>query len=344
MAELDTVLREYSDRLDRWLVEVLPDPIPATERFYEMIRYHLGWIDERGERSSAVSAMGKRIRPALALLACESLGGSADDARGATAAIELVHNFSLVHDDIQDNSETRRHRPTVWRRWGAAQAINVGDHIFTLAQLALVRLSPPGPERIVAALEELNRTCVLLVEGQYIDLALADATRCTRDAYFAMIERKTAALIAAACRLGALFAGAPAAVQDAYAVFGRELGVAFQLQDDILGVWGSNVTGKSPDADILERKKAAPAVLALNMNRPESARLREMYGATEQLSQGEVDEIRRLLTRLEVRPIIEEMALEHYRAAVKALEQTGAGGEARQHMKSLCRSLLDRTY
>src|SRR5687768_16142505 len=110
MADLDTVLRDYSDRLDGWLQDVLPESIPATERFYEMIRYHLGWIDERGAPSSAASTVGKRIRPALALLACESLGGRADDARGAAAAIELVHNFSLVHDDIQDHSPTRRHR------------------------------------------------------------------------------------------------------------------------------------------------------------------------------------------------------------------------------------------
>ena len=330
--------------MDQWLLEVLPDPIPATERFYEMIRYHLGWIDERGRPSSAASSMGKRIRPALALLACESLGGRADDARGAAAAIELIHNFSLVHDDIQDHSETRRHRPTVWSRWGAEQAINVGDHIFTLAQLALVRLSPPDPQRIVAAQEELNRTCVLLVEGQYIDLALADATQCTQDDYFAMIERKTAALIAATCRLGALFARASEDALNAYAAFGRELGIAFQLQDDVLGVWGTDAIGKSADADILERKKAAPAVLALNMDGSASARLREMYGATSPLSADEVDEIRALLTQLGVQSVAEDMAREHYREALDALRHTGARDEARGLIEELCRSLLDRTF
>jgi geranylgeranyl diphosphate synthase, type I len=344
MADLDTVLRDYSDRLDRWIEDVLPDPTPATERFYEMIRYHLGWIDEHGTPGPAASATGKRIRPALALLACESLGGRADDARGAAAAIELVHNFSLVHDDIQDHSLTRRHRPTVWNRWGAEQAINVGDHIFTLAQLSLTRLSPPDPARIVAAVDELNRTCVLLVEGQYIDLALADATQCTQDDYFAMIERKTAALIAAACRLGALFAGASPDAQGAYAAFGRELGIAFQLQDDVLGVWGTDAIGKSADADILERKKAAPAVLALNMRGPEATRLRELYGASNPLSADEVDEIRSLLTHLGVRPLAEAMARSHYDAAVEALQHTGAREEARSHIEELCRLLLNRTF
>ena len=157
----------------------------------------------------------------------------------------------------------------------------MGDHIFTLAQLALARLSPPEPARIVTAQQELNRTCVLLVEGQYIDLALADATQCTEADYFAMIERKTAALIAAACRLGALFAGASADVQDAYAAFGRELGIAFQLQDDVLGVWGTDAIGKSADADILERKKAIPAVLALSLEGSDAARLRALYSGSE---------------------------------------------------------------
>ncbi len=338
------MLRDYSDRLDRWLKEVLPEPIPATERFYEMIRYHLGWIDEHGQPSSSASAMGKRIRPALALLACESLGGKIEDARGAAAAIELVHNFSLVHDDIQDHSLTRRHRPTVWQRWGAEQAINVGDHIFTLAQLALGQLSPDEPARIVTAQQELNRTCVLLVEGQYIDLALADATQCTQADYFAMIERKTAALIAAACRLGALFGGASSDVQDAFAAFGRELGVAFQLQDDVLGVWGTDATGKSADADILERKKAIPAVLALRMEAPEAARLRELYSDSAPLSGLEVVEIRDLLTGLQVRSTAEAMAGQHYEAALKALDHTGARGEARSSIEALCASLLNREF
>jgi geranylgeranyl diphosphate synthase type I len=159
-----------------------------------------------------------------------------------------------------------------------------------------------------------------------------------------MIERKTAALIAAACRLGSLFAGASLSVQEAYAAFGGELGIAFQLQDDVLGVWGTDAIGKSADADILERKKAAPAVLALNMDGEGAARLRELYGATHVLSAGEVDEIRALLTELKVRPVIESMAREHYQAALQALEHTGARGEARRHIEELCRSLVGRTY
>ncbi|MFN0072222.1 MAG: polyprenyl synthetase family protein [Chloroflexota bacterium] len=342
MDDLDTVLRDYSEQLDRWLLEVIPEPIPATVRFYEMVRYHLGWIDEHGHPSSSSTALGKRIRPALALLACESLGGSIYAARGAAAAIELVHNFSLVHDDIQDHSPMRRHRPTVWHRWGAGQAINVGDHIFTLAQLALTRLSPADPALIVAALDELNRTCVLLVEGQFIDLALADATQCSQADYFAMIERKTAALIACACRLGALFAGAGAEVQDAFAAFGRELGIAYQLQDDVLGVWGTDALGKSADADILERKKAIPAVLALAQTGPDADTLRTMYASTHPLTDAEVNTIRVLLTQLNVRAGAEALAHEHYEAARAALQHTGASHEARTLIEDLCGSLLSR--
>src|SRR4051812_47947482 len=123
-SELDAALQRYSDQLDSWLSEVMPVSSRGTEPLYEMVRYHLGWIDDQGQPSSSAAAMGKRIRPALALLACESLGGGPDAARGAAAAVELIHNFSLVHDDIQDHSPTRRHRATVWNRWGAEQAIN----------------------------------------------------------------------------------------------------------------------------------------------------------------------------------------------------------------------------
>lgn len=336
------MLRSYSDLLDDWLREVFSPPIPATERFYEMARYHLGWIDESGDPTSAASALGKRIRPALVLLACESLGGKAVDARGAAAAVELIHNFSLVHDDIQDHSPTRRHRPTVWSRWGAEQAINVGDLIFALAQLALTRLGSGRAELTLAALDELNRTCVLLVEGQYIDLALADATQCTQADYFDMIERKTAALIACCCRLGALHAGADTASVHAFGEFGRELGVAFQLQDDILGVWGTDATGKSADADILERKKAIPAVLALAIDHPDAERLGAMYSDTAPLTAAQVAEVRALLTRLGVRARAEQMAREHHDLALRALANTGARGEASVLIEQLCASLLGR--
>lgn len=307
-----------------------------------MVSYHLGWVDDQGRIGRDDSAMGKRIRPALTLLACQSLGGSIEQARGAAAAVELIHNFSLVHDDIQDHSPLRRHRPSVWRQWGAEQAINVGDLIFTLAQLALIKLSTAPAEVINDAIAELNRACVLLVEGQYIDLALADASQCSQADYFAMIERKTAALIATACRLGALFAGAGGIAQESFSDFGRELGIAYQLQDDVLGIWGDDTTGKPVDADIRERKKSIPAVLGLQRTDPRADRLRAIYRGSSLVTDTEVNEVRALLTELEVRAEAERLAQEHHERALAALKATGASGEARTLIESLCQSLLGR--
>lgn len=343
MSALDRALAEYSARLDDWLRELFDTAGPADPQLAAMVAYHLGWLDRDGHPSAASGALGKRIRPALTLLVCESLGGRPEQARGAAAAVELIHNFSLVHDDIQDESALRRSRATVWHIWGTGQGINVGDLIFALAQVGLVRLSPAEPEAIVRATELLNRTCVTLVEGQYLDLAMADITRCTLDDYFAMIERKTGALIALAGKLGALFAGAPQASQDAFAHFGRELGLAFQLQDDVLGVWGDeHETGKPADSDIRSRKKALPAVLALSRIEPAAERLRAIYGSPGPMTHDQVAEVRGLLDNLGIRQQAESMADEAHQRAVTALNATDATGRPAQLLHELCESLTRR--
>ena len=226
--------------------------------------YHLGWVDPDGAALDP-PVIGKRIRPALVVLTCEAVGGRIDDARGPAVAVELIHNFSLVHDDIQDRSDQRHGRDTVWKLWGGAQGINVGDAIFALAQVALAELSPDHP-RLAEGFGRLNRTCARLCEGQYLDLALESAADVWLENYEEMIARKTAALIDCSTALGAWAAGVPSDVVDACGRFGYELGMAYQLQDDLLGVWGDpSVTGKPNRADILTRKKALPMVLALQM-------------------------------------------------------------------------------
>jgi geranylgeranyl diphosphate synthase type I len=235
-----------------------------TSRFYQMMAYHLGWLDANGA-PLATPAIGKRIRPALVVLTCEAVGGAADTARGPAVAVELIHNFSLVHDDIQDRSDQRHGRDTVWKLWGGAQGINVGDAIFALAQVALAELSA-GQPRLAAAVLRLNQTCVRLCEGQYLDLALESAADASMDDYEAMIARKTAALIECSTALGAWAAGASPDTIEACGRFGYELGIAYQLQDDLLGVWGDPaVTGKPNRVDILSRKKALPMMLTLSM-------------------------------------------------------------------------------
>jgi geranylgeranyl diphosphate synthase type I len=240
--------------------------------FYEMMGYHLGWRGPDGSLLARPVPAGKRLRPALSILVCEALGGPAEVARGAAVAVELVHNFSLVHDDVQDESEQRRGRDTVWKLWGAPQAINVGDAMFALAQLALIE-PMVGHPRVREAVRVLNTTCVRLVEGQFLDLQLESVPDASLDLYYEMIGRKTAALIESACALGALAADATDQVVAACGRIGHELGIAFQLQDDLLGVWGDPaVTGKPSGADVRSRKKSFPIVLGLQVADPSTRR------------------------------------------------------------------------
>ncbi|MEO6350249.1 MAG: polyprenyl synthetase family protein, partial [Candidatus Limnocylindrales bacterium] len=239
-----------------------------TGALYDMVRYHLG-LDQQGSR-------GKRIRPLLGLLAYESLTGDHRGALPGAAAVELGHNFSLVHDDIEDRDTERRHRATLWTVFGIPQAINTGDTLFTLSRLALHRLSDHGfsDSKVLALMRLYDDTCLALCEGQFMDIWSAEHDeRLSVDFYFDMIGRKTAALIAASVQAGAMLATDDQRVVDSYRGFGWSLGIAFQLNDDLLGIWGDEqATGKEP-SDLAKHKKTLPVIYALE-RAPEPERAR----------------------------------------------------------------------
>jgi geranylgeranyl diphosphate synthase type I len=223
-----------------------------------MVRHHFGW--EQG------ATPGKRIRPLLSLLCAACAGGDWRRAVPAAASVEIIHNFSLVHDDIEDSSETRRGRPTVWSRWGVPQAINAGDFLFVSSHLALRRLLELGVSTgtAYAVQRTLDEACWSLTLGQHLDLAFEARSEVGSAEYLQMIEGKTAALLAAAAAAGAQVSEAPLEVRDAYFQFGRRLGMAFQLLDDMLGIWGEpDATGKSAADDLRQGKKTYPVVLGL---------------------------------------------------------------------------------
>ena len=302
----------------------------STAPFYQMIAYHLGWVSSTGAVVSPGCSAGKRLRPALAILTCEALGGPPEAARGPAVALELVHNFSLVHDDIQDRSDVRRGRQTVWRVWGAPQAINVGDAMFALAQLALVEGADAQPQ-LGEAVRRLNETCLSLVEGQFLDLQLESVASVSFELYEQMIARKTAALIACSCALGALAADADAGTVAACAEFGRQLGIAFQFQDDLLGTWGdSATTGKPSGTDIASRKKSLPLVLALSRTTGRSRdQLRAIMAAEQSPDQAAITTVLEILDDLQVRQQAEALVDDRFarvdRAIRAALGPTRAG-------------------
>jgi len=260
LPHIELELQKQVSRLDQ----------PRTKPFHEMLTYHMGWTGD----GAGPEATGKRIRPLMVLLTCLASSGaeSADEmwqsALPAAASVELVHNFSLVHDDIQDNSPKRRGRDTVWTKWGAPMAINVGDALFVLSNQAIIDLKEKYPaEIVVKAAEILHNTCLELTRGQFMDMSYEGRTDLKVDDYWPMIAGKTAALLSACCHLGALLGGADETIQDAYRSFGQYLGLAFQVQDDILGIWGNEtVTGKSVASDLVEGKNSLPVLAGLATN------------------------------------------------------------------------------
>ena len=333
-----TKLAEYMDRFLPLIERELKDLRTLTGEvpdFYAMMRYHLGWLDENLEPIDGPK--GKRLRPVLCLLACEAVGGDLEIALPAAAAIELIHNFSLIHDDIEDNSPTRRHRPTVWTLWGEPQAINCGDGMFAAAILKIGRLCDRGvpASRVLDAERILVDTCLALTEGQYMDMTFEASMEIGIDRYLLMIQNKSAALISCAVQLGALLGGADPETVCACAQFGENLGMAFQVIDDILGVWGAeDVTGKSASTDILTRKKSLPVVYAL-----QNAELRAIY-AQDEMGALDVAQVVAILEREGARAFAERVAGEYSTAALDLLEQANLEASARQAIEDLARSLL----
>jgi geranylgeranyl diphosphate synthase type I len=303
-----------------------------------MMRYHMGWVDADG--SPYEGPRGKRVRPLLLMLCAEAAGGDPLRALPAAAAIELIHNFSLIHDDIQDESSTRRGRPTVWKIWGRAQAINAGDAMYTLAYLAMHRLTKTGtpPVRTLRAWQRLAETCLALTHGQHMDLSFEARREVSMGEYLSMIGAKTAALIEASAEIGALVAGADAKVQRYYADFGRNIGLAFQLRDDILGIWGDEaVTGK-PGDDILSRKKSLPVIYALSR----SQALRELYALPE-LTTDHVARATALIEETDARTYAENHERRAHSAALTALMCAAPAPGPAEALNELTTRLLRRT-
>lgn len=251
--------------VEEGLRDLIGRAVPARyAELHAMLAYHMGWEGE----GAGSEAQGKRIRPLLVLLSAEAAGGSWPSALPAAVAVELLHNFSLVHDDIQDNSPLRRGRPTVWKKWGIAQAINTGDVLFTLAFLSLQDLNGALPsQQVLLASRTLQQTCLRLTEGQFLDMSYESETNLSLDAYWPMIAGKTSALLACCAELGALVAGAQEQQRSYFREFGNSLGLAFQVLDDWLGIWGDvALTGKSTDSDLVTGKKTFPVISALEKN------------------------------------------------------------------------------
>jgi len=334
-------MEEYLTALETELRSLVVSTDPAYDAYYGMFKYHLGWTDT--QFAPAKTDAGKRIRPLVCLLTCEAICGDWHPALPVAAAIELVHNFSLIHDDIEDQSDARRGRTTVWKVWGLAQGLNAGDGMFMLARLALDRM----PQRGAAADKcadinlEFDATTLKLCHGQFLDLSFESRLDVTIEEYLRMIRGKTAALVSTSAKLGAIIGTDNATLVDTFARFGENLGLAFQITDDILGIWGDPaITGKSAATDILSKKKSLPAIIGLT-HPQHGAALREIYSQP-QLSPDDVTRVLGLLDTVEARQHTQKRADEFRAAALTALEATGLHNGAMDHLREITEAMTKR--
>lgn len=308
----------------------------GEESLYDMLSYHMGWqVDESGQE-----VRGKRIRPLLLLLTISAAGGPWMVGLPAASAVELVHNFSLIHDDIEDNSPLRHGRPTLWKLWGIPQAINAGDAMFSLAHLEIMRIEKSTSAEIAfQAVRMLLSTCLHLTQGQHLDLHYENRNDLTETDYWQMISGKTAALISTCTHLGSLIAGASSERQEQYGEFGRLLGLAFQVQDDLLGIWGdAALTGKSTQSDLVTRKKTLPVLYGLSKR---SAFAKRWETGTIQVE--DIAEITHLLEAEGGRTYTEQLANQLTQQAIDSLEATQPDGIAGIALRQLTNQLLART-
>src|SRR6202158_5144293 len=288
----------------------------ALGPFYGMMLYHLG-LDAASARG------GKRLRPLLCGLVFEALGGDGPRVTPVGAAVELLHNFTLIHDDIEDHDPQRHHRPTVWSVWGVPQAINAGDGMYAISRLAIQRLRGRGVsgERILDLAILLDRTCVEVCEGQFLDISFESRTDIPADRYRAMAAKKTGALFAASAEGPAILATDNPAIHAQLARFGAEFGHAFQAHDDLQGVWGaSERTGKVEMNDLVKKKKTLPVALAFERASPKvRADLESLLGQAAPLATETVARIREILDDLEVRAAIEAEITDHRDRALRLM-------------------------
>jgi geranylgeranyl diphosphate synthase, type I len=279
-----------------------------------MVRYHMGWEGE----SSGLVAQGKRIRSVLFLLANCAAGGNWLEVLPIASSLEYLHNFSLIHDDIQDKSETRRGRATIWAKWGIAQAINTGDYMFTLAHCCVNQLKDTvGHSTILRVLELMDNACIQLTLGQHLDLWYENKANLSISQYWQMIEGKTAALLGCAAELGSLISDTSPECQKLYWKFGYKLGMAFQVVDDWLGIWGNEqLTGKSIESDLTSGKKTLPILYAIE----NSERFRQRW-QNSPISREETPLIARWMEEDGAQRYTEEIAQQLTHEAIQALEK-----------------------
>lgn len=336
--------RPIPDVLERTRALVQPALAAAVDRLSTDLatpaRYHFGWVDADGA-PAAVSHGGKGVRPTLALLSAEAVGAAPEVGVPGAVAVELIHNYSLIHDDIVDDDAERRHRATVWKVFGVGNAIIVGDAMMTLAFELLLEEETPAR---TAAAADLTQATAAMIAGQYMDMGFETRETVGVDECWEMVSRKTGALLAHASAVGAILAGAPARTTEALRRFGDELGRGFQAMDDLLGIWGEPaVTGKPAGNDLRERKRSIPVAVALGSGSKAGALLADLY-AQEQMDEADIARAAALVEEAGGRAATAAAARECMHRAADALSAADIEARVAGELLDLAGFVVDREF
>ncbi len=321
---------------------------PEVSSLYRLMQYHMRWLDydkDTGEFTVSTAPGGKRFRPIMCLLTTSALGGDIDTAIPVGASLELIHNFSLIFDDIQDNDELRRFRPTIWAVIGKPRALNIGGGMHGLVNVSSLRLRDKGvpADTILEIMEMLSSSILELFEGQEMDLSFEERDDVTVDEYVTMVGKKTAALVEASCATGAMLATDDKEKVDQLATFGRSIGIAFQIQDDVLGIWKDPKKMGTPlGSDIRNHKKSLPVLYALNNANKKDRKLILTAYHKEQMSDEDVKAVMDVMERCGAREHAESVAEDYAKKGMAALDAADLPDDA--ELRTIARFLIHREY
>jgi len=336
--ELPLVLSRYKDVLDLALKDAISD---RRIFLYDMLRYCMGWSDAYGVPLE--TKKGKGIRPSLCLFTCDALGGDIEKALPAAVSLELIHNFSLIHDEIQDSDEIRHHRPTLWNVWGIPKALVAGNVMRVLADKSMSTMPSDHSKLLTVSSSIVSEACLEMIEGQYMDISFEGGDGISVDQYMKMISHKTGALLRSSVHIGAVIGSRGGRVADIFREIGIKLGFMFQIRDDILGTWGETTsTGKPVGSDIRRKKNTLPIIHARETQMYQEE-ITELY-SLESIEDHHVDRVLDILDATKAghycQGLVEDYALE----VSKDIQDIGFSKNSREEFQALVSFLVDRSF
>lgn len=312
--ELPILFNQYQSSLNKFtkgFYQNLLDPLYRTHRYF------LGWIDEKGKESDST---GKAFRPSIMMLINEALGGNEQNILPLAMSIELFHNFSLIHDDIEDRDEIRRNRKTVWKIWGEQIGIISGSSMHALASKALEEINSEDKTKLIELRKIINETCIAVIEGQYLDIDFETRETIDVDDYLQMIEKKTGALIKTSVTLGSILEAKDKQTTEIFADIGKTFGHMFQIKDDVLGIWGNSEFGKPIGSDILKKKKSFPILKLIQSSDSDDKKI--VYNIfNNEIDEEKKETILKLMDKYDVESYCESILNDKYKHTISLIKK-----------------------